>query len=291
MNYDSFDRSCEWALLGCVLGVLVLGPLAFGAVDTVPFLIIQGLTAVVLLLWCARLWWSPKPRFLWPPICWAVVAFVSYALARYFTADIEYVARQELIRVLVYAFLFFAIVNNLHRQETTRIITFSLIFLALAISGYALYQFLAHSDRVWNVYSGYTQRATGTYISPNHLGGFLEMILPLALAYAITGRLSPLARILIGYAALVIMAAIAVTISRGAWIASGLSLMLFFSFLLFHRTHRIPALLCLALLLGGGFYFLPKSYFLRARSRIVQNGTVDDDKRFALWRPAIQLWR
>ena len=48
---------------------------------------------------------------------WVVLAFVLYAVARYLTADIEYVARLEMIQVLMYAFLFFAIVNNLYRQE------------------------------------------------------------------------------------------------------------------------------------------------------------------------------
>ena len=61
--------------------------------------------------------------------------------ARYLTADIEYVARQEMIQVLLYAFLFFAIVNNLYRQESAQIISFTLIFLAAGISGYAVYQY------------------------------------------------------------------------------------------------------------------------------------------------------
>src|SRR5207244_9823702 len=124
--------------------------------------------------------------------------------------------------------------------------------------------------RVWNVFSGYTHRGTGTYISPNHLGGFLELILPLGLAYAIAGRVSALTRILVGYAALVIMAGIAVTGSRGSWLASSAALRVLFLALLFHRTHRIPAFLCLAALVGGGMYFLPTSEFLRFRSRIVQ---------------------
>jgi len=291
MNREGLDRFCEWGILFCVLAILIAGPLAFGAVDTVPFLSIQILTAVIVLLWIARIGLDPKPRFLWPPICWAAIAFTIYAVLRYFPADIEYVARQELIRVLVYALQFFAILNNLHRQETMKIITFTLIFLAMGISCYAVYQFLVKSAGVWDVPRAYPQRASGTYISPNHLGGFLEMILPLALVYAIAGRIKPVTRILVGYAALVIMTGIAVTVSRGAWIAATLSLLVLFTVLLFHRTHRIPAALSLVILLGAGVYFLPKSYFIKARSRLVQNGRLDDDKRFALWRPALQLWR
>ena len=56
---------------------------------------------------------------------------------RYLTCDIEYVGRKELLRILLYAALFFAILNNLHRQEATQIISFTLIFLAMGISLYA----------------------------------------------------------------------------------------------------------------------------------------------------------
>ena len=90
---------------------------------------------------------SARPKLLWPPICWAVVAFTIYAVLRYLKADIEYVARQEMIQVVVYAFLFLAIVNNLHRQESAHVITLTLIFLAMAISAYAVYQFASGSQQ------------------------------------------------------------------------------------------------------------------------------------------------
>src|SRR4051812_4894656 len=117
MSREKLDRICERTILALVLGILTFGPLAFGAVDVLPFLIVQGATALVLLLWLARIWTSERFQFLWPPICWAVLAFAAYAVIRYFTADIEYVARQEVFRVLTCVFLFLAIVNNLHRKE------------------------------------------------------------------------------------------------------------------------------------------------------------------------------
>ena len=125
------DRWCEVGILGLVLAILVFGPLAMGAVDAPAFLVVQGLTIGVMLLWAVRIWAGPKPQLLWPPICWVVLAFMIYAVARYLTADIEYVARLEMIQVVMYAFLFFAIVNNLYRQETAQIIGFTLIFLAM----------------------------------------------------------------------------------------------------------------------------------------------------------------
>jgi hypothetical protein len=164
MDREDLDNLCERSILGLVLSILVFAPLAFGAVDAWAFLVVQALTLGVMLVWALRLWISPKPKLLWPPLCWVVLAFTLYAIARYLTADIEYVARQEMIQVVMYAFLFFAIVNNLYRQEYAQVISFTLVFLAMGIAAYAVFQYLTHSERVWNLTALYAGRGTGTYI-------------------------------------------------------------------------------------------------------------------------------
>jgi O-antigen ligase len=266
-----------------------------GAVDAPAFLVIQALTIGVMLLWALRIWASSKPQLLWPPVCWAVLAFTIYAVVRYLTADIEYVARQELIQVLVCAFLFFAIVNNLYRQEAAQIIGFTLIFLAMAISACAVYQFCTHSDRVWNFTSPYVGRASGTYISPNNLAGFLEMLLPLAVAHVLAGRMKPVMRILLGYAALVMAAGLAVTFSRGGWAAAAIGLLAVIGILLGNRQHRIPALLLLVVSIGGGLCFT-KIYLAKTLTYIsrmegtVSTGQVELNFRRDMWTAAEGMW-
>ena len=174
MNREVWDRWCERSILGLVLAILVLGPLALGAVRNLEFAIIQALTVGVLILWLARLWMGTQTRVLWPPVCWGVLAVTAYVAIRYWYADIEYLARLELLHVLVYAFLFLAILNNLHRQETIQIVTFVLLFLAMAISFFAIYQFITGHNNVWGMPTPYPHRGSGTYFNPNHLGGFLE---------------------------------------------------------------------------------------------------------------------
>src|SRR5947207_3263229 len=234
MTRERLDKWCEKGILLLVLAILVFGPLATGAVRPLEFLIIQGLTMGAVLLWTFRFWLNPDHRLLWPPVCWAVIAFVIYAIARYQQADLEYVARQELIRVLVYAFLFFIILNNLTRQESTQLLSFVLVFLGMIISVYAIYQFATKSAYVWHFIkpAGYRSRGSGTYICPNHLAGFLEMLVPVGLAYTLTGRVGHLLRVLLGYSSFVLLAGIGVSISRGGWLATVVALLLFFSVLI-----------------------------------------------------------
>ena len=61
---ERLDGFCERGILGVVLVILVWGPLAYGAVRVNPdspevphsygFLVMQGLTALALVLWVAR---------------------------------------------------------------------------------------------------------------------------------------------------------------------------------------------------------------------------------------------
>jgi O-antigen ligase len=298
MNRETLDHWCERGVLGLVLGILVFGPLAMGAVDAPEFLVIQALTAAVMLVWALRLWISPKPQLLWPPLSWAVLAFVTLAVGRYLTADIEYVARLEMIQVLMYAFLFFAIVNNLYRQESVQIISYTLIFLAMGISGYAIGQFLTHSNQVWNFVSPYRGRASGTYISPNNLAGLLEMLLPLATACALVGRMKPVMRILLGYSALVALGGMVVTFSRGGWVAVAVALLALLGVLILHRNHRLPALLLLVALIGGGALFTTNYlsrtfiYISRVETETLQNKPENIlNFRTGMWRAAKQMWR
>jgi O-antigen ligase len=292
MNREAWDKWLERGILILVLAIMVFGPLATGAVRALEFLVIQALTIGVMLLWVARLWVGPKPKVLWPPMCWVVVAFVVYAIARYVTADIEYVARKELIRILVYAFLFLAILNNLHRLESTQIISFTMIFLAMGISCYAVYQFVTGSDRVWHFITPYKGRGAGTYICPNHLAGLLEMLLPLTLAYTLVGRSRVLTKILLAYAAVVMAAGIGATVSRAGWVCGGVALVVLFGILAMHRGYRLPALVLLMGLMGSGIFFMLKAEPLKKRFfQPTMPGLTDADMRYELWGAAIQLWK
>jgi O-antigen ligase len=294
MDRERLDNWCEQGILALTLGILVLGPLALGAVGVVSFLVIQGLAAAAAGLWLCRLWLNDRPRLLWPPICWAVLGFTVYAVVRYFTADVEYVARLELIRVLVYALLFFVAINNLHRQESVQLIAFTLIALGTVISFYAVYQFLTGSDHVWAYVSPYPHRGSGTYICPNNFAGFLELVLPLAAAYTVTSRLKIAKKILLGYAVVVMVAGLAVTLSRGGWLSGGAAAGLFLGLLFLRRNLHWQPFAAAAILAAGVLLVTMNSPYFQLRWQklfpLAANSPNAEYIRYQLWKPTVQMW-
>ncbi len=240
MERRFLDKWCERGILVVVVVAAVVAPLALGSVRPGDFGLLQIWLALGVILWAARPWLNPDYRLHWSPVCWFVLAFGVYAGVRYFQADVEYVARLEAMRVLVYCLLFFLVVNNLHRQDATQVLMATVIAVGTAISLYAIYQYLTGSERVLGFAKppGFRGRGSGTFICPNHLAGYLGMAIPVALGILVLSRGGALTRIFAGYGLLMMAAGLAVSISRGGYIATGIALCAFGGVLLRHRTYR-----------------------------------------------------
>lgn len=291
MNRETIDTCLERAILGLVLGLIAFGTLAFGGVRPLDSAILAWLVLGALGLWLARLWIAPKFRFLWPPVCWAILPFIGFAIWRWQTADVEFPARQEVIQAVLCALLFLIAINNLYSQESVRVFTYFLIFLGTVVAMSGIYQWLRHSETVWGLArpAEYFERASGSFICPNHLAGFLEMILPLALAVALIGRLAPAPRICVIYGALVMLVGLAATRSRGGWIAAAAGLGLLVLCLLRTRGWRWAALGLVIVLVGTGQWLYSRS--VEKRVTEAQYSGHNKEIRFRLWTAAWQIWR
>ena len=291
MDRERLDGWCENGILALMLGILLFGPLAIGAVRPWQFGVIEGLTVGILLLWIVRLWLARRAQLLWPPICWAVLAFLAYAVGRYQYADIEYVARKELIQIVVYTCLFLAVINNLQRQEATQVVVLTVVFLGMAMAMYACWQFAMKSDMVWNLHSGYLGRGSGTLIYPNSLAAFLAMLVPLALSYMLIGRQSPVTKVMLGYAAAVMLAGIGTTLSRGGWLATAGALAVLCVVIISHRDFRLQGLALAGVLLLAGLFVAPRAEVVQARLQHTFAESRVDDMRLGLWDVGAQMWR
>ena len=296
MNRKTLDSFCERGVVGLVLAALVFSALATGAVRPLEFALVELLVAAAGILWVARIWLEPRRnRLLIPPVGGCLLLILGYALFHYLRADVEYTARAEVLRLLVYALLFFVVLNNLHKSDWTQLALYVLVFTGVAIAIYGIVQVIAGLDHVWNFTrpDQYAGRGSGTFINPNHFAGFLGMLLPVCLAAVLTGRVSQPMRILLGYSALLLLGGVAVSMSRGGWISTSLSLAAVIGILGWQRQFRLRGILLTCVVFGLIGAFLLKSDFAQDRLRnINQPGTMGHvGSRAELWGAAIDVWQ
>lgn len=293
---DDWDRFLDKATLVALMSPLALGLLLFGGVRTSDFAGMLSFAGVALALAALRLWTAGTPRLLLHPVLVPAAGFLGYAVWRTQTAPVGYPAEQEFLLLVLVAIVFWVGLQSLYRQEAVQMVTHVLVTLGTLVAAYALIQWVSNSNRVlWMTQPPqYFKRAGGTFVNPNHLAGFLSLILPLAISQVFVGRGGALLKVLYTYASLMMLGAVGVTMSRGGWMAVGVGLVSLLGWLAWRRWElRIPVAITAAVLLLGGWNFLERSEKARARiENVNRDGNIDSGQgRGVIWGPAWAMWK
>ncbi len=231
---DRVRNVLGYAMIINLAVALVFAVVAFGATTIDLVAVVYALAMLLALLWATKLVLARSVSWKRSPMHWPVVAFTLYALIRYFTSTFEYPARLELFQVMLCAFIYFAAANNFYHKRDRMILLNVLVILAILESGYALWQFYTHAEKVLHIVRPeiYQNRGSGTFICPNHLAGFLGIVLGLVLAYIAIRRgrgrsveRSTLLKVYLIYAAVVFMGGMLATLSRAGWISTMIGVM------------------------------------------------------------------
>jgi O-antigen ligase len=229
------NRPFASAMMALMALVLCTSVLALGAVTpelALPSFALIGLMGV---LWALRLALGSEAHWKRSSLHWPIAAFLVYAFVRYFFSPIEYDARVELFQFAACALVYFIAANQFHHRWDRTTLIWTLTGLAVFEASYGLWQFATSSDAVfgWVRPESYRGRASGTYICPNHLAGFLEITLAMLLARVVIVRRetsslerSVLLKIVMAYVCLMAILGIIFSFSRTGWITAALGILL-----------------------------------------------------------------
>jgi putative inorganic carbon (hco3(-)) transporter len=198
---------------------LVFAAIPVGAVEVGPL----GVPVVqVAVLGCAALTiltrvnagLAPLP---WPPVMWWAAAIVGVAVLETPLAVSPDAAVRQVAQLVTGMLTALAIVAAVRRMEDLRWLVGALVLVGTAVCLIAL----PGAGQLRPRYGGAVveNRAQGLFTEPNQLGSFSALLLFLACALWLGGR-SPTVRAAAGGAALVAVAALALSLSRGSWLGA-----------------------------------------------------------------------
>ena len=223
--------------------------------------------------------------------------FLGYVILRCFFSPVEYLARVDLYMVFgaLMVYLLFTLILTVPVYRFIFVMTLLVIGLIhVSIGGvqylrgekFTLFDFLQRAD--------YGLRATGLYICPNHLAGYLEVSALMGLSIVCWSRRNIWLKLLAAYGSIICAIGIVLTGSRGAYLSTlvGLFAFLILSIVAMRRANRhqiwttvIASLVVAVVVVAGVGAMVSRQYALQSRAvRILDIG---DDARLDTWKAAL----
>jgi O-antigen ligase len=202
--------------------------------------------------------------------CLAIsAAFFGYILYRAAHSPWDYLWWMDFYQVIA-CLMVYLLTTTVITDVRSRIwIVLALLALAVVEFGFGLRQFAYADD--WMPFgllrpAGGSFRASGSLISPIHFGGYMEAVAVFALALAFWGQWRNWVRLLFGYIGVLCYAGVAISGSRGAYLSSVFSLIIFalLNFWVvkrvrpekFGRVVAVTLVVGALLILGAGFLMM-----------------------------------
>jgi O-antigen ligase len=241
-----------------LVATLLAAPLAFGAVQAWAWASLAVLAVLLLFLWAMGQVVRRQLSLAWSPIYLPAVLFLLFGLIQFsgrLTLD-PIATRESLIR-LVTDLIFFFLAGQLFATASKtawRKFGLAVTLFAFALALFAILQFFSsHGLIYWVVRPQWGGDVFGPYVNHNHYAGLMEMLIPIAAGYVLSRLANHPMRALLGFAALVPIASLLLSGSRGGFVAFMAEIVILSAVLLSHGgvagqpTWLAPAVLSITL--------------------------------------------
>ena len=208
-------------------------------------------------------------------------AFLSFVFSKY-----KHPSFYALLELAGYIGIYYLVINEFDRNMIKRLVAL-VIFMGTALSAYGLLQYFGLLGRSWWYPQGFL---SATYVNHNHFAGYLELVIPLALAAGLIRRAqrSMMRRLWLSVSIVVMAAAFILTQSRGAWLALSISLFVMAAVAAKSLSRDKKGILILVLVAA-----LAASLIYFGRDVISQRieGTTNAEGREASFETRLKIWR
>jgi O-antigen ligase len=242
-NMTDADRAALSLRLGTILlygtfGLLMFGPIAFGAVEPWSIFVLEAGSVLLTLGWLAKQWIDREIVIQWNPLFlpmagFGILIFVQLCLR---TSAYQHDSVQSALLYCAYGMLCFLSGQVLVRGAQARKLALIFTIYGSAIAAFALLYGVSPNGRLYWFYplthGGWIY---GPYVNHNHYAGLMELLAPIPLVLALTRLAEDKERIAAGVAAAVMVGTIFLSGSRGGMLAIFVELAVLAAILLRHK--------------------------------------------------------
>jgi putative inorganic carbon (HCO3(-)) transporter len=205
-------------------------PLTYDQFDIVKVFIMRGCALVGIGAWALD-FFVRGGKLRRTKADWLIVAFLGWVLVTSFTSISfataffgKYRRFEGFLSFLTYAIVFFLTVQLVDRPSRIRSLAHTFVVSGVAVSFYGILQFFGADPVSWGSNLPFEfNRAFSTFGNPDLLGGFIVLVLPLALALALTEK-RPVWRVVYWVGFVVTAFCWGASFVRGAWIGGVVAL-------------------------------------------------------------------
>jgi O-antigen ligase len=203
-------------------GLLMFGPLAFGAVEPWSIFIVETGAVLLTLVWFAKQWIDEEISILWNPVFWPMFAFGGLVLLQIILGVPAY-RHDSIAQAMLYCaygLLCFLVTQSLLRASEARKVAVIVALYGAVVASLALVQGVAPNGKLYwmrqPLSGGWIY---GPYVNHNHYAGLMEMMVPIPLVIAVSHLAHEKTKVAAGIAAAVMVGTIFLSGSRGGMLA------------------------------------------------------------------------
>jgi O-antigen ligase len=213
-------------IAGGLMLAVVFTALALGAVEAWSVALFELIIVILLLLWAARAIIEKKLEAIIPSAALPLAALVllgmiqSIALAssegRISSLSMDVEATRGAAAVIFFLFVCFLIAANFFatRERLRQLANFLIVF-GLVLAVFALVQHFTWEGRLFWFRPAPSSGMGGPFVNRNHFAGYMEMLIPMAVALALSRAARGESRLFYGFAAAIMGVAEVASLSRG----------------------------------------------------------------------------
>jgi O-antigen ligase len=225
-NLDSHRRErVEQAgtlLLYGIFGLLLFGPLAFGATEPWSIFLMEAASAALFLLWIGKQILEGELKIRWNPLFLPMGAFALLVLSQLLLGRSAYPHDTVVLalKYFAYALLCFLAGQTLLRGSQARSLAKIFSWYGAVLAAFALiYGISSNGKLYWWRLPRNGGWVYGPYVNHNHYAGLMEMLVPIPLVLALSGMASGKTRAAAAAGAAVMVGTIFLSGSRGGMLA------------------------------------------------------------------------